>query len=93
MLGKYHRAEAEFAIKAVDATEKARRQWGDMPWESRVVILLKAVDLPAGKYRQMLNAATMLDMSKTPHQAEIDSAFELIDFWRFNAHFMEKVHW
>ena len=92
VLGQYHQADAEFAIKAVDATEKARRQWGQMPWESRAVILLKAADLLAGKYRQTLNAATMLNMSKTPHQAEIDSACEMIDFWRFNTHFMEEVY-
>jgi len=92
VLGKYHQADAEFAIKAVDAAEKAKRQWGEMPWESRAVVLLKAADLLSGKYRQTLNAATMLNMSKTPHQAEIDSACELIDFWRFNPHFMEEVY-
>ncbi len=92
VLGKYHQADAEFAIKAVDAAEKAKRQWGQMPWESRAVVLLKAAELLAGKYRQTLNAATMLNMSKTPHQAEIDSACELIDFWRFNPHFMEEVY-
>ncbi|HIJ52639.1 MAG TPA: L-glutamate gamma-semialdehyde dehydrogenase [Planctomycetes bacterium] len=92
VLGEYHQADAEFAIKAVDAAEKAKRQWGEMPWESRAMVLLKAADLLAGKYRQTLNAATMLNMSKTPHQAEIDSACELIDFWRFNPHFMEEVY-
>ncbi|MBW8041158.1 MAG: L-glutamate gamma-semialdehyde dehydrogenase [Planctomycetes bacterium] len=92
ILGKYHQADAEFAVKAVDAAETARRQWGRMPWDSRAMILLKAADLLAGKYRQALNAATMLNMSKTPHQAEIDAACELIDFWRFNTHFMEKVY-
>ncbi len=92
VLGKYHQADAEFAIKAVDAAEKAKRQWGRMPWESRAVVLLKAADLLAGKYRQTLNAATMLNTSKTPHQAEVDSACELIDFWRFNPHFMEEVY-
>jgi len=92
LLGRYHQADAEFAIKAVDAAEKAKRQWGEMPWESRAVVLLKAAELLAGKYRQTLNAATMLNMSKTPHQAEIDSACELIDFWRFNPHFMEEVY-
>ena len=74
--------------KAVDAAQKAKSQWGQMPWESRAVILLKAAELLAGKYRQTVNAATMLNMSKTPHQAEVDSACELIDFWRFNPHFM-----
>jgi len=92
VLGKYHQADGEFAIKAVDAAQKAKKEWGRMPWESRAVVLLKAAELLAGKYRQTLNAATMLNTSKTPHQAEIDSACELIDFWRFNPHFMEEVY-
>jgi 1-pyrroline-5-carboxylate dehydrogenase len=92
LLGRYHQADGDFAIKAVDAAEKAKRQWGQMPWESRAVVLLKAAELLSGKYRQTLNAATMLNTSKTPHQAEIDSACELIDFWRFNPHFMEEVY-
>jgi 1-pyrroline-5-carboxylate dehydrogenase len=92
VLGKYHQADGEYAIKAIDAAEKAKKQWGQMPWESRAVVLLKAAELLAGKYRQTLNAATMLNTSKTPHQAEIDSACELIDFWRFNPHFMEEVY-
>jgi 1-pyrroline-5-carboxylate dehydrogenase len=92
VLGKYHQANGEYAIKAIDAAEKAKKEWGQMPWESRAVVLLKAAELLAGKYRQTLNAATMLNMSKTPHQAEIDSACELIDFWRFNPHFMEEVY-
>ncbi|MHC4646071.1 MAG: L-glutamate gamma-semialdehyde dehydrogenase [Planctomycetota bacterium] len=92
LLGRYHEANALFVKKAVDAAENAKRQWGRMPWESRAVVLLKAAELLAGKYRQTLNAATMLNMSKTPNQAEIDSACELIDFWRFNPHFMEEVY-
>ena len=92
VLGRYHQADEQFAIKAVDAAERAKGQWGKMPWESRAVVLLKAADLLAGKYRQTLNAATMLNMSKTPQQAEVDSACELIDFWRFNPHFMEEVY-
>lgn len=92
LLGKYHQADAEFAIKAIDAAQEAKKNWGEMPWESRAVVLLKAAELLAGKYRQTLNTATMLNTSKTPHQAEIDSACELIDFWRFNPHFMEEVY-
>jgi 1-pyrroline-5-carboxylate dehydrogenase len=92
LLGRYHQANALFVTKAIDAAERAKREWGRMPWESRAVILLKAAELLSGKYRQTLNAATMLNMSKTPHQAEIDSACELIDFWRFNPHFMEEVY-
>jgi len=92
VLGKYHQADGEYAIKAIDAAQKAKKEWGQMPWESRAVVLLKAAELLAGKYRQTLNAATMLNTSKTPHQAEIDAACELIDFWRFNPHFMEEVY-
>jgi len=92
LLGRYHQADASFVTKAVDAAEKTKRQWGQMPWESRAAVLLKAAELLAGKYRQTLNAATMLNMSKTPHQAEVDSSCELIDFWRFNPHFMEEVY-
>ncbi len=91
-LGQYHQADGEYAIKAADAAQRAKKEWGEMPWESRAVVLLKAAELLAGKYRQTLNAATMLNMSKTPHQAEIDAACELIDFWRFNPHFMEEVY-
>ncbi|MHC4571714.1 MAG: L-glutamate gamma-semialdehyde dehydrogenase [Planctomycetota bacterium] len=92
LLGRYHQADASFVTKAVDAAERAKRQWGEMPWDSRAIVFLKAAELLAGKYRQTLNAATMLNMSKTPNQAEIDSACELIDFWRFNPHFMEEVY-
>jgi len=92
LLGRYHQGNALYVQNAIDAAQKAKREWGQMPWESRAVVLLKAAELLAGKYRQTLNAATMLNMSKTPHQAEIDSACELIDFWRFNPHFMEEVY-
>ena len=92
VLGRYHQANAFFVNKAIDAAETAKKEWGTMPWESRAVVLLKAAELLAGKYRQTLNAATMLNMSKTPHQAEIDAGCELIDFWRFNPHFMEEVY-
>lgn len=92
LLGHYHQANAAFVTKAVDAAQAAKKEWGEMPWESRAVVLLKAAELLAGKYRQTLNAATMLNMSKTAHQAEVDAACELIDFWRFNPHFMEEVY-
>ncbi len=92
VLGQYHQADAECAIKAVDAAEKAKKEWSRMPWQSRAAVLLRAAELLAGKCRQTLNAATMLNMSKTPNQAEIDAACELIDFWRFNVHYMEQVY-
>jgi len=63
-----------------------------MEWSSRATVLLKAAELLAGKYRHTINAAAMLNMSKTCHQAEIDAACELIDFWRFNTYFMTQVY-
>ena len=60
-----------------------------MNWENRAAIFLKAADLLAGKYRCLMNAATMLGQSKNAIQAEIDSACELIDFLRFNVHYLK----
>jgi len=92
VLGKYHQGNALYVEQAIQAANAARQEWGRMPWDSRAIVFLKAAGLLAGKYRQTLNAATMLNMSKTPHQAEIDSACELIDFWRYNPHFMQIVY-
>jgi len=92
LLGHYHQGEEAHVHQAIDAANAAKKDWSTMPWDSRAIVLLKAAELLAGKYRQTLNAATMLNMSKTPHQAEIDSACELIDFWRFNPHFMRMVY-
>jgi len=91
-LGTYHRAGPREADLAIDAANEAKVNWSQMQWSSRATVLLKAAELLAGKYRQTLNAATMLSMSKTCHQAEIDSACELIDFWRFNPYFMTEVY-
>ncbi len=92
LLGQYHQGDADLVNKAIGAAENARKSWGQMPWDARAIVFLKAAELLAGKYRQTVNAATMLNMSKTVYQAEIDSACELIDFWRFNPHFMEEVY-
>jgi len=92
VLGKYHQGNALYVEKAIQAANGAKHDWSRMPWDSRAIVFLKAAELLAGKYRQTLNAATMLNISKTPHQAEIDSACELIDFWRFNPHFMQEVY-
>ncbi len=92
VLGKYHQGNALFVEKAIEATNEAKAEWSRMPWDARAIVFLKAAELLAGKYRQTLNAATMLNMSKTPHQAEIDAAGELIDFWRYNPHFMQIVY-
>jgi 1-pyrroline-5-carboxylate dehydrogenase len=91
-LGHYHRAGPKEADLAIDAANEAKVAWSEMEWSSRATVLHKAAELLAGKYRHRVNAATMLNMSKTCHQAEIDSACELIDFWRFNPYFMTQVY-
>jgi 1-pyrroline-5-carboxylate dehydrogenase len=82
--------EAEVKL-AVEAAAKAKQEWAALPWEARVAIFLKAADLLAGPYRDVLNGATMLGQSKTCHQAEIDSACELVDFYRFNSFYYEQI--
>ena len=91
-LGRYHRASAVEAELAIAAANEAKVAWSEMDWSARATVLHKAAELLAGKYRYTLNAATMLNTSKTCHQAEIDSACELIDFWRFNPYFMTQVY-
>ena len=91
-LGSYHRAGPKETEMAINAANEAKVAWSEMDWSSRATVLLKAAELLAGKYRQTLNAATMLCTSKTPHQAEIDAACELIDFWRFNPYFMTQIY-
>jgi 1-pyrroline-5-carboxylate dehydrogenase len=90
-LADFHLAGPNEMRAAVDAALKAKPAWQEMPWEDRAAIFLKAADLLAGPYRDTLNAATMLGQSKTVFQAEIDSACELIDFFRFNAYFYQKI--
>ncbi len=82
--------EAE-VTRAIASAADAKREWESMRWEARVAILLRAAELAAGKYRMILNASTMLGQSKTCHQAEVDAACELIDFWRFNAKYVEQL--
>src|SRR3954465_8805094 len=87
-LGTSTQADARAAIQAA---EEAAPGWRDLSLDDRASVLLKAADLLAGPWRQRINAATMLGQSKTAWQAEIDSACELIDFWRFNAHYAKQV--
>lgn len=91
-LGHYHQGDATHVQMAIDAALQAKSQWENTPWEERAAIFLKAAELLAGPYRFKMNAATMLGQSKNPFQAEIDAACELIDFWRFNAAFMQQVY-
>ena len=76
---------------AIEASMTAAPAWRRMSFDDRAAILLKAADLLAGPWRARINAATMLGQSKTAYQAEIDSACELIDFWRFNVHFARQI--
>ncbi|RZA16068.1 MAG: L-glutamate gamma-semialdehyde dehydrogenase [Proteobacteria bacterium] len=92
VLADVSQATKEDVNSAVNAALAARKDWSRLPWEARAAVFLKAADLLAGKYRARMNAATMLGQSKSAHQAEIDSACELIDFFRFNAHFAEKIY-
>jgi 1-pyrroline-5-carboxylate dehydrogenase len=92
VLGAYHQAGKKEVAAAVKAAMKARKDWGDLPWSHRATIMLKAGELLAGKYRHIANAAAMLGVSKTVHQAEIDAACELIDFWRFNPYYMMGIY-
>jgi len=87
-----HKAGASEVQRAVDAAGAAHRDWSRLPWHERAAVFLRAADLLAGPYRMILNAATMLGQSKTAHQAEIDAACELIDFWRFNVAFAEEIY-
>jgi 1-pyrroline-5-carboxylate dehydrogenase len=92
LLGTYHKASAGQVEQAIQAALKAHEAWGEMHWQDRVRIFLKAADLLAGPWRAKINAATMISQSKNAMQAEIDAAAELIDFWRFNAFYLQQVY-
>ncbi|HEY2739091.1 MAG TPA: L-glutamate gamma-semialdehyde dehydrogenase [Thermoanaerobaculia bacterium] len=92
VLATYHQAGAEHVAAAADAAKKAWHDWSELSWEDRAAVFLRAADLLAGPWRDAINAATMLNQSKTVFQAEIDSACELIDFWRFNPYFMRQLY-
>lgn len=92
LLGHFHAGDASHVTQAIDAALAARKQWADTTWEHRAAIFMKAAELLATKYRFKMNAATMLGQSKNAYQAEIDSACELIDFLRFNVHFLSKIY-
>jgi 1-pyrroline-5-carboxylate dehydrogenase len=91
VLGVLRNATQADAAAAVDAALAAAPGWRALPFDDRAAVFLKAAELLAGPWRQVLNAATMLGQSKTVYQAEIDAACELIDFWRFNVHFGRQV--
>jgi len=91
-LGHFHLGTKQHVEQAINTGLKVRENWSNMSWESRAHIFLKAADLLATKYRFEMNAATMLGQSKNAFQAEIDAACELIDFLRFNVHFLSEIY-
>ncbi len=92
LLGHFHVGEAKHVTKAINAALKVKDKWANMSWENRANIFLKTADLLAGKYRAYINGTTMLAQSKNCFQAEIDAACELIDFLRFNVHFLSDIY-
>jgi 1-pyrroline-5-carboxylate dehydrogenase len=92
VLADVHQGGAKEVERAIEAAGAAWHDWHRLPWEERAAIFLRAAELLAGPWRDTLNAATMLGQSKTAHQAEIDAACELIDFYRFNPSFMTRIY-
>ncbi len=82
----------EHVQQAVDAARTAHAEWSRTPWHERAAVFLRAAELLAGPWRTTLNAATMLNQSKTAHQAEIDAVAEMIDFWRYNANYIPRIY-
>jgi 1-pyrroline-5-carboxylate dehydrogenase len=91
VLGTYHRATEQQVVQAIEAAAAARAEWSNWAFEDRAAVILKAAELLTTTWRDTINAATMLGQSKTAFQAEIDAAAELIDFWRFNAHYGQEL--
>ena len=91
-LGYFSAGDESHVKQAIDAALAAKASWENMSWENRAAIFLKAADLLATKYRGHINAATMLGQSKNAFQAEIDASCELIDFLRFNVHFLSEIY-
>ncbi len=91
-LGFYYQGGEAEVKQAVDAALEAQTSWEATPWEHRAAIFLKAAELLAGPYRHHMNAATMLAHSKNIYQAEIDAVCELVDFFRFNAYYMQEIY-
>ncbi len=91
-LGYFHAGDEKHVQQAIEAALAAKESWSNMSWENRAAIFLKAADLISTKYRSYMNGTTMLGQSKNAFQAEIDAACELIDFLRFNVHFLSEIY-
>lgn len=91
-VAKYYLATPDIFKKAIDSSQKRRKEWEAMNLNEKITIFLRAADLISGKFRQDLNATTILGQGKTVIQAEIDSAAELTDFLRFNALYAKDLY-
>lgn len=92
VLAHYHNGEKQHVEQAIHAALSAREKWAATSWEQRASVFLKAAELLSTKYRALTNAATMLGQSKNAYQAEIDCVCEMIDFFRFNVHFLSEIY-
>ncbi|HVB31259.1 MAG TPA: L-glutamate gamma-semialdehyde dehydrogenase [Gemmatimonadaceae bacterium] len=92
VLADWHRAAPDHVQQAIAAAKAAHGDWANWAWEDRAAVFLRAAELLTTTWRDTVNAAAMLNQSKTPFQAEIDSACELIDFWRFNPHYAQELY-
>ncbi|MEO8322633.1 MAG: L-glutamate gamma-semialdehyde dehydrogenase [Actinomycetota bacterium] len=91
-LAEVHAAGPEHVDRAIRAAQGAAHDWARMPWQDRVAVFLRAAELVAGPWRDRINASTMLGQSKSVYQSEIDAICEMADFWRYNAHFVERIY-
>ena len=91
VVGQYHTADKSHIDEAIETALAARQAWSSVSWTERASIFLKAAELLAGPYRAKMNASTMIAQSKNVHQAEIDAACEMIDFFRFNVQYMTDI--
>jgi 1-pyrroline-5-carboxylate dehydrogenase len=91
-LGYFHEGDESHVNRAIEAALAAKESWTNLAWEERAGIFLRAAELISTKYRYHMNGTTMLGQSKNVYQAEIDSACELIDFLRFNVHFLSEIY-
>lgn len=92
VLATYHKVGRKEVELAIETAMKAWQEWSRTPWTTRAAIVMKMAELLATKYRPIMNAATMLGQSKNIYQAEIDSACETIDFFRYNVHYASKIY-
>jgi 1-pyrroline-5-carboxylate dehydrogenase len=91
VLGNYHKASDAHVQQAITAAQAAYKEWSGWSFDDRAAVILKAAELLTTTWRDTINAATMLGQSKTVFQAEIDSAAEIVDFWRFNVHYGQEL--